>query len=292
MGGVSIIDPTRFGSWGNYAKTDQSQYDRYNSLVDMWNKDHADDPYYGLSKKQSGYYHSGDTKWYPDFYGITTDSGNTAFDRYADSLLKGNRQSASDWLNSQIGSYADKFKEQANNTVNDYLSSYKDNMQNNINSAQQKAYEEAKKRLDAQKAYGYLSNTGYQNALQKLQGQTGMVNDAMYNAYSGTINNWEKNLNDIFTQKQNQLGAWDWSTGKTFDTTKSWLDASNNAKLYNQNAMNNDILNSVMDQANLYSPDEWIAYGAGTQGQYNPYVDYTAGTKKKKQTSTEGINEV
>lgn len=286
-------------NWGsNVAHVNRDQYNRYNDLVNLWNQDNPNEYTQGADvhgvkaiKKSTSKGHK--TNYY-DQYGIDPTGSNYALNKYAQDLIGGNTLSASDWLSGQRTAYTDAYQKAADEAVKNYLNPYQSNMQSSISSAQKAAFDEAKAKLDAQKAYGYLSDVGYNNALAKLQNQTGTVNDAMYNAYAGKLDEWEQNLNDMYNQGKGLIGGWNWANN-SMDYTKdqNWLDAAAQAGLYNQNAMNQGILSSVMDMANTYTPEEWIAYGAGTQGQYNPFVDFTSGKKKKKNTtSTEGINEV
>lgn len=285
-------------SWGsNIAHVNQDQYNRYNDLVNLWNTDNPNEYTEGSDvhgvkaiKKSTSRGHK--TNYY-DQYGIDPNASNYALNQYAQDIIGGNNLSASDWLGGKRSAYTDAYQKAADTAVSDYLNPYKTNMQSSITSAQQSAFDEAKAKLDAQKAYGYLSDLGYQNALAKLQGQTGTVNDAMYNAYAGKLGEWEQNLNDMYAKGKGLIGGWDWATNQgDYSKGKSWLDAAQQAGLYNQNAMSNDILSSVMDMANTYTPEEWIAYGAGTQGQYNPTEGFSPTGKRKKKVSTEGINEV
>ena len=286
-------------SWGsNISRVNQDQYNRYNDLVNLWNADNPNEYTEGSDvhgtlaiKKGSGL--KGHSTSYYDQYGIDPNASNYALNQYAQDIIGGNKLSASDWLGGKRSAYSDAYQKAADTAVSDYLNPYKTNMQSSITSAQQSAFDEAKAKLDAQKAYGYLSDLGYQNALAKLQAQTGTVNDAMYNAYAGKLGEWEQNLNDMYAKGKGQIGGWDWAANQgDYSKGQSWLDAAQQAGLYNQNAMSNDILSSVMDMANTYTPEEWIAYGAGTQGQYNPTEGFSPVGKRKKKVSTEGINEV
>lgn len=286
-------------NWGsNISRVNQDQYNRYNDLVNLWNADNPNEytegsDVHGTLAVKSGSRLGGHKTKYYDQYGIDPNASNYALNQYAQDIIGGNKLSASDWLGGKRSAYTDAYQKAADTAVSDYLNPYKTNMQSSITSAQQSAFDEAKAKLDAQKAYGYLSDLGYQNALAKLQGQTGTVNDAMYNAYAGKLGEWEQNLNDMYAKGKGQIGGWDWATNQgNYSQDQNWLDAAAEAKSYNQNAMSNDILSSVMDMANTYTPEEWIAYGAGTQGQYNPTEGFSPTGKRKKKVSTEGINEV
>lgn len=297
-GGNKTIRDDAAGWGSNITEVNRDQYNRYNDLVNLWNADNPNEytggsDVYGqkIIKKSTSRGHK--NKRY-DQFGIDPNASNYALNQYAQDIIGGNNLSASDWLGGKRSAYSDAYQNAADTAVGDYLNPYRTNMQSSITSAQQSAFDEAKARLDAQKAYGYLSDLGYQNALAKLQGQTGTVNDAMYNAYAGKLGEWEQNLNDMYAKGKGQIGGWDWATNRgDYSRGQNWLDAAQQAGLYNQNAMSNDILSSVMDMANTYTPEEWIAYGAGTQGQYNPFIDFTPYSgRKKRTTSTEGINEV
>lgn len=297
-GGKKTIQDDAAGWGSNITEVNRDQYNRYNDLVNLWNADNPNEYTQGsdvhgqkVIKKSTSRGHK--NKRY-DQFGIDPNASNYALNQYAQDIIGGNSLSASDWLGGKRSAYSDAYQNAADTAVGDYLNPYRTNMQSSITSAQQSAFDEAKARLDAQKAYGYLSDLGYQNALAKLQGQTGTVNDAMYNAYAGKLGEWEQNLNDMYAKGKGQIGGWDWATNQgDYSRGQNWLDAAQQAGLYNQNAMSNDILSSVMDMANTYTPEEWIAYGAGTQGQYNPFIDFTPYSgRKKRTTSTEGINEV
>ena len=151
------------------------------------------------------------------------------------------------------------------------------------------AFDEAKAKLDAQKAYGYLSDTGYAKALEKLRGQTAMNQDAMRQAGVGAQTQFLSDLGQQYGTIQNN--PWDWASNqRDINRDQDWL---NFTKWGQDNQLSQGYLNSLMDAANQYTPDEWIAYGAGAQGQYNPYLDFTAGARKKrKDLNNENINEV
>lgn len=297
FGGKKTIRDDAAGWGSNITEVNQDQYNRYNDLVNLWNADNPNEytegsDVYGqkIIKKSTSSGHK--NKRY-DQYGIDPNASNYALNQYAQDIIGGNKLSASDWLSGKRSAYTDDYQKAADTAVSDYLNPYKTNMQSSITSAQQSALNEAIAKLDAQKAYGYLSELGYQNALAKLKTQTGAVNDAMYNAYKGKLGEWEQNLNDMYAKGKGQIGGWDWAAYQNdYSQDQNWLNAMAEAKSYNQNAMSNDVLSSVMDMANTYTPEEWIAYGAGTQGQYNPTEGFSPVGKRKKKVSTEGINEV
>ena len=288
----------RAGNAAGYNQTSYKNYRNMNDLVKQWNTDNPNQYSQGATNMWMDVYGGGrslsgrkkDPVYYAG-YGIKNDTGNQVVDQYANYLLGGGNQGANDWLSGQRKSYSDAMGSAADQAVRDYLSGYKSNQGTAVNNAQSSAYDEAKSKLDAQKAYGYLSDVGYQKALDKLNTQTGNVRAAMNDAYSAQLQNWEDNLNQMYAKATGGIGAWDFAN--PFTENALYKDAVNNAANYAGTSMSDDVLNSLLGNVDLYTPDEWIAYGAGNQGQYNPLSDFsTTGRRKKNVTSTEGINEV
>lgn len=277
-------------------RTSQQNFNNVNDLVRQWNADNPNSHVGNATSsmvdvfKGQGKWGKGQTYYLPS-YAVNQNTGNSVVDKYVGYLLGGGNQGANDWLAGQRKSYADAMSSAADQSVRDYMSGYKSNQGTAVNNAQSSAYNEAKSKLDAQKAYGYLSDVGYQKALDKLNTQTGNVRAAMNDAYSAQLKNWEDNLNQMYAKATGGIGAWDFVN--PFTENALYKDAVNNASNYASNSMSDSVLSSLLSDVDLYTPDEWIAYGAGNQGQYNPLYDFsTTGRRKKNVTSTEGINEV
>lgn len=285
-----------FGGQQGHTRTTAQNYKNVNDLVKQWNADNPNSYVNNATSTMTDVY-KGRGNWgkkktvYSPAYAVNQNTGNSVVDQYTNYLLGGGNQGANDWLAGQRKSYADAMGSAADQAVRDYMSGYKSNQGTAVNAAQSSAYDEAKAKLDAQKAYGYLSDVGYQKALDKLNAQTGNVRAAMNDAYSAQLQNWEDNLNQMYAKATGGIGAWDFANPFTENTL--YKDAVNNAANYAGTSMSDDVLSSLLGNVDLYTPDEWIAYGAGNQGQYNPLSDFaTTGRRKKNVTSTEGINEV
>ena len=288
------------GDWANQGinRVSQGQYNRYGDLRDLYNTGKSQDDWAGNGQAMGQDYvkkrtvrHGTKTKAY-DVYGLGSSDGDTAGDyalnQYKDYLVNNGSQGAQDWLNNRSSAYANNM----GTGMSDLRRSYSDALDAMINQGvtdrDTAAFDEAKAKLDTQKAYGYLSNTGYANALAKLQAQTGLNQQAMRTAGLGAQSNYLTDYDQRYAQIQNN--PWDWAQYRDdYTRDQDWLDFNRYAE---QNALSQDYLNSLMDAANLYTPEEWIAYGAGTQGQYNPYQDFTSGNRKRKKNYNDNINEV
>lgn len=279
-------------------RVDKAAYDKYGDLRDLYNEGKAQEDWAGTGqakgtitikkKKLSG----NKTKTY-DQYGLGQSQGDTAGDyalnQYRDYLLGNGNKGASDWLANQQNAYQSAMNDAYNSQVNDYTNAIQQMIGTGVTDRDTAAFDEAKSKLDAQKAYGYLSDTGYAKALEKLRGQTAMNQDAMRQAGVGAQTQFLSDLGQQYGTIQNN--PWDWAISqRDINRDQDWL---NFTKWGQDNQLGQDYLNSLMDAANQYTPDEWIAYGAGAQGQYNPYQDFTTGThKKRKDLNNENINEV
>ena len=282
-------------NWGNgIRETSQGNYNAYNDLLNLRNQGLASNKQVtGQSasgvkavKKSTSKGHK--TNYYNQ-YGIGNQSGDYAMDQYADYLLGGGNQGASDWLATQQNAYQNAMNDAYNSQVNDYTNAIQQMIGAGVTDRDTAAFDEAKSKLDAQKAYGYLSDTGYAKALDKLRGQTALNQDAMRQAGVGAQTKFLSDLGQQYGTIQNN--PWDWAANqRDINRDQDWL---NFTKWGQDNQLSQGYLNSLMDAANQYTPDEWIAYGAGAQGQYNPYQDFTTGTRKKrKDLNNENINEV
>ena len=289
----------RIGDSTGYNQTSYQNYSNMNDLVKQWNADNPNQYSQGATNSWTDIYGGGKSLFgkkkspiYSVGYGIKNDTGNQAVDQYANYLLGGGSQGASDWLQGQRNNYSNAMQDAAKSAVSGYIDPYRQSQQESVANSLSSAFDEAKSKLDAQKAYGYLSDVGYQKALDKLMNQRGAVQAGMNDAYNAQVGNWENNLNDMYNRALSGIGAWDWVN--PFDAENGEYSKQNAlAKNYAQNSINQDILNSLLSDANTFTPEEWIAYGAGNQGQYNPFVDFTpSSSRKKRTTSTEGINEV
>lgn len=297
LGGRQKVMKDDASTWGNrYNRVDSGTYNRYNDLVNQWNADNPNqyaegDDIHGVQAVKKSTSRGHKTNYY-DQYGLGNQSGNKALDQYANYLLGGGTQGANDWVQGQRTNYSNAMRDASKAAVSGYVDPYRQSQQESVNSSLNSAFDEAKAKLDAQKAYGYLSDVGYQKALDKLMNQRGAVQSGMNDVYNAQVSNWENNLNDMYNRALSGIGGWDWVN--PFDAEGGEYSRQNAlAQNYAQNSINQDILNSLMSDANTFTPEEWIAYGAGNQGQYNPFVDFTPSSgRKKRTTSTEGINEV
>lgn len=288
---------TGWGSQG-IGEVSQNAYNRYGDLRDLYNEGKAQEDWAGsgqttgtVTTKKKGLTGS-KTKSYTK-YGLGESQGDTAGDyalnQYRDYLFGGGNKGAADWLANQQNAYKSSMDDAYNSQVSDYTNALNQMIGKGVTERDQSAFDEAKARLDAQKAYGYLSDTGYANALKKLQGQTATNQQAMRQAGLGAQTQFLSDLGQQYGTIENN--PWDWASNqRNIQNDQDWL---NFTKWGQENQLGQDYLNSLMDAANQYTPDEWIAYGAGTQGQYNPYQDFTTGTRKKrKDLNNENINEV
>lgn len=300
LGTRSKIMRNDAAGWGSQGigEVSQDAYNRYGDLRNLYNEGKQQSDWAGSGQTtgtmavKKGSATKGHKTSYRTQYGLGQTGGDTAGDyalnQYRDYLLGGGSQGAQDWLNSRGTTYANSMGE-GNTALRRSYSDALDAMINQgVTERDTAAFEEAKAKLDAQKAYGYLSDTGYANALAKLQGQTGMNQNAMRQAGVGAQSNYLTDYDQRYAQIQNN--PWDWAQYQNdYTQDQDWLDFQKYAQ---QNALSQDYLNSLMDSANLYTPEEWIAYGAGTQGQYNPYEDFTSGNRKRKKNYNDNINEV
>lgn len=288
---------TNTGDWASRGinRVSKNAYDNYGDLLNIYNTGRAQDDLAtdgrALGKdyvKKRTLRHGTRTRAY-DVYGLGGDTGNYAMDQYKDYLLGGGNKGASDWLSDQQNAYQSSMNDAYNSQVNDYTNAIQQMIGAGVTDRDTAAFDEAKSKLDAQKAYGYLSDTGYAKALEKLRGQTAMNQDAMRQAGVGAQTQFLSDLGQQYGTIQNN--PWDWANNqRDINRDQDWL---NFTKWGQDNQLSQGYLNSLMDAANQYTPDEWIAYGAGAQGQYNPYQDFTVGTRKKrKDLNNENINEV
>lgn len=305
MGGTKTRHSTSTGDWDSrgISRVSKSAYDNYGDLRNLYNEGRTQDDWAGtgqakgqdttvVKKKQP--WGSTSTKTYTtDVYGLGQSQGDTAGDyalnQYRDYLLGNGNKGASDWLSNQQNAYQSSMNDAYNSQVNDYTNAIQQMIGTGVTDRDTAAFDEAKSKLDAQKAYGYLSDTGYAKALEKLRGQTAMNQDAMRQAGVGAQTQFLSDLGQQYGTIQNN--PWDWATNqRDINRDQDWL---NFTKWGQDNQLGQGYLNSLMDAANQYTPDEWIAYGAGSQGQYNPYQDFTTGyRKKRKDLNNENINEV
>ena len=305
MGGTKVRHSTNTGDWDSRGikRVSKSAYDNYGDLRNLYNEGRTQDDWAGTGQakgqdktvvKKKEPWGSTSTKTYvTDVYGLGQSQGNTAGDyalnQYRDYLLGNGNKGASDWLANQQNAYQSAMNDAYNSQVNDYTNAIQQMIGAGVTDRDAAAFDEAKSKLDTQKAYGYLSDTGYAKALEKLRNQTAMNQDAMRQAGVGAQTQFLSDLGQQYGTIQNN--PWDWATNqRDINRDQDWL---NFTKWGQDNQLSQGYLNSLMDAANQYTPDEWIAYGAGAQGQYNPYLDFTAGTRKKrKDLNNENINEV
>ena len=305
LGGTKTRRSTNTRDWDSRGinRVSKSAYDNYGDLRNLYNEGKAQNDWAGNGQakgqdttvvKTKAPWGSTKTKTYvKDVYGLGQAQGDTAGDyalnQYRDYLLGDGNKGASDWLANQQNAYQSAMNDAYNSQVNDYTNAIQQMIGTGVTDRDAAAFDEAKSKLDAQKAYGYLSDTGYAKALEKLRGQTAMNQDAMRQAGVGAQTQFLSDLGQRYGTIQNN--PWDWASNqRDVNRDQDWL---NFTKWGQDNQLSQGYLNSLMDAANQYTPDEWIAYGAGAQGQYNPYQDFTAGTRKKrKDLNNENINEV
>ena len=305
LGGTKTRHSTSTGDWDSrgISRVSKSAYDNYGDLRNLYNEGRTQDDWAGTGqakgrdttvvKKKQPWGSTKTSTYVQDVYGLGQSQGDTAGDyalnQYRDYLLGNGNKGASDWLSNQQNAYQSSMNDAYNSQVNDYTNAIQQMIGTGVTDRDTAAFDEAKSKLDAQKAYGYLSDTGYAKALDKLRGQTAMNQDAMRQAGVGAQTQFLSDLGQQYGTIQNN--PWDWATNqRDINRDQDWL---NFTKWGQDNQLGQGYLNSLMDAANQYTPDEWIAYGAGSQGQYNPYQDFTAGTRKKrKDLNNENINEV
>ena len=304
LGGTKRWYSSNTGDWGARGISDVSAdaYNNYGDLRNLYNEGKAKEDWAGNGQARGqdvavikkGGLGGHKTKTYVNNrYGLAQSQGDTAGDyalnQYRDYLLGGGNKGASDWLANQQNAYQSAMNDAYNSQVNDYTNAIQQMIGSGVTDRDAAAFDEAKAKLDAQKAYGYLSDTGYSKALEKLRGQTAMNQDAMRQAGVGAQTQFLSDLGQQYGTIQNN--PWDWASNqRDINRDQDWL---NFTKWGQDNQLSQGYLNSLMDAANQYTPDEWIAYGAGAQGQYNPYQDFTAGIRKKrKNLNNENINEV
>lgn len=303
-GGTKRSYATNTGDWKAKGISDVSvdAYNKYGDLRNLYNEGKAQEDWAGTGQakgqdvavvKKDGLSGHKTKTYVNNRYGLGQSQGDTAGDyalnQYRDYLLGGGDKGASDWLSNQQSAYQSSMNDAYNSQVNDYTNAIQQMIGTGVTDRDTAAFDEAKSKLDAQKAYGYLSDTGYAKALEKLRGQTAMNQDAMRQAGVGAQTQFLSDLGQQYGTIQNN--PWDWATNqRDINRDQDWL---NFTKWGQDNQLGQGYLNSLMDAANQYTPDEWIAYGAGAQGQYNPYQDFTAGIRKKrKDLNNENINEV
>lgn len=284
----------------NLTETSAVAYNNVNDLVNQWNDKNPNQYVQGATGSWQDLYQKDKSMGRKattvvDHYGINANTGNKVVDQYGNYLLGGGTQGATKWLEGERAKYKTDMENAAKSAVSGYIDPYISGQQGYVDNALEAAFQESLDKLKRQKAYGYLSQIGYDKAEKKLNEQKGSVQANMNDAYSGLVHTGEKswltNLNNMYNTAIGRIGEWDFVN--PFDAEGSDYYKQNQlAQNYAQNSINEDIIKSILANANTFTPEEWIAYGAGEQGQYNPFADFTAGTRKKKTTSTSGINEV
>lgn len=289
-------------SWGpEYERVSQGQYNAYRDMVDWLNKQYqaGDDRIldYGtvtgtkaVKKKHRA---KSATTSYENQYGVQGNrEDNTALNDYLDYMQRTGTNDFDAYKQQQANTFATNYAKYADEAlksqINNYLGGYNTGRQSNVSAADQAKYTEAKEVLDRQLARGYLSGIGYQKALSKLNEQQGSNQTAMSNAYNALYNDFEDDLSQAWQKGLITPGEYDWLNAAD---NLNFTDAYGNLAGISE-GINDDAFRSAMYAANIYNPDEYIAYGAENQGQYDPTFDSTSGGKKKRPVSTTGINEV
>lgn len=280
-------------------KVSESQLKNYNAMVDWLNKQYSDDA--DLAKgtstletwfrKGHGADHNQHAAW--SNYWIPSTSDNEILNSYVASGL-GDFDTYRQQMQDQfLRDYENKSSEVSKNTINDILGTFnKDSILTDKDTAQ---YNDALAKLDAQKARGYLSDSGYAKALEQLNAERSINQSALNSAFNAQYNSWTDDLNQAFQkglmsqEALNDEYAWTNRGSLNFTDALSGLNkVGDSIKSYGQGT-----LNSLFDASNQYTPDEYIATGAASQGQYNPFdTSMLTSTKKKKKPTGENVGEM
>lgn len=276
---------------GNVVELSKDQYNNVKAFQDWYNDWKTDDE--DLNALWSGTYavkkdsplKKAKTTYY-DQYGAYNNTGNS----YLDAFLASGSGDFNTYLNKQMSDYQKNYQNKADSLLKDYTSQYLNDIYNgkvdNVNSTNQSLYDEAAAAIDRQLKRGYLSDSGYNKAIQELQSQMGLNAQALTGAYDSQVGTWEDGLSQAWAKGLLDSSKFDdkytWLDGITEDT---WADSTKGITNYGDSYIANggiDALIQAMKAVNTFNPDTYIAQGAEAQGQYNPYDINAVNNKKKK----------
>ena len=280
------------GWWNNY---DTSFPNRFNDAVNQVNaagrKQYGNDWNNIQGAKDIGWYDGNPSNH--DWYGSYA-KGNTSYDNALNDYINGNRGwgnlNDTDWntFASGMQNAYDNQLSSLNNNLMDYQDSKLDNYRvgtdytnNLIDTRNQELYNNALSKLNRDRDRGYLSDVGYQTALDALNNQIAvnrnMLNTEAQNWYNqayddlGQIRteNWWNPMAGNALMNYNDLIGGTLGNNAAYGNTLSAIDDYANARL------NDDyFLSSLLSDS--YNPDEYSATGAEQQGLYNPDFGFTA----------------
>ena len=285
----------------------QGAYNNYNDAVDYLNNymrqnegyDVANDLHRGttgLDKTKRRTTFGGADYEYKPWWKINTNTGNRVLDDYTNNSKGLNNWGWTDYANQQSSNFVNRYSNLSNDFKNSMLSNTLANYgaagrENFVNANDASHYADAKLQLDNQLARGYLSNVGYQQALQKLNNQIATNKANLAQLAQSKHDTWENDLAQAWAKN-----VMDSETGLDKD---AWIKYYDNYMNYDGNNMNNlfdkahgatsdyarafisdDLMNAALVDQSLYNPDQYIAWGAANQGAYNPF-DYLQSRKRR-----------
>lgn len=291
-------------------RVSNSQYKNYNTAADYLNNYYNTLPNnqqkvnagsgWGIDTWKKRGWGGSDKYWMP-YWTVNTNTGNNVMNDYINSGL-GNWNT---YLNNQSNAFNTYYKNMADKSYDEnadrILSSYgAAGQQNFVNQNDSSQYADAKKQLDNQLARGYLSDVGYQQALNKLNNQVATNKANLAQLASNQYNTWSDDLAQLWAKNTlsadngldsnswiKNYDAWKGYNGQDFnDLYSDAVDAMNN---YQTQFISDDLMNAALNPYSLYNPDEYIAWGSANQGQFNPYLDFNA---NKKRPTLDNIGEV
>lgn len=280
----------RYNDAVNYLNNYMKSHEGYNSENDLLLGNHGYDQW----KKDRGI--RGTKRWTTDFYQYNPNTGNRVLDDYTSRQGGFNSTDWTDYANQQSSNFVDRYSNLSDDLKNSMLSNTLANYgaagrEGFVNTNDASHYADAKLQLDNQLARGYLSNVGYQQALQKLNNQIATNKANLAQLAQNKHDTWENDLAQAWAKN-----VMDSDTGLDND---AWIKYYDNYMNYDGNNMNNlfdkahgatsdyanafisdDLMNAALVDQSLYNPDQYIAWGAANQGAYNPF-DYLQSRKRR-----------
>lgn len=286
---------------GGGARVGQGQYNNYNAAMNAindWGTQNQDNwnnvggsTYNAWTEKVKtrGGHHKKENheRWY-----VNPNSGNHILDDYVSggsALGSGYNYNTRGW-----GDYANQASNQFNQTYNNTSKNLYDQAQNQytgmydpynnesnfnslIGSKDTSQYGDASDVLKRDLARGYLSQAGYQTALNKLNNQQATNQQNLRDLGLGQYNAWKDALgqewaNNIDTLDNNSWMKYynNWNNYDGANMNQLFSNAQNAVGDYANAYINDDIFNNAID-VSLYDPDSYTAQGAQYQGMYNPF---------------------
>lgn len=289
---TKVMRNDRAKTGGNVTELSKGQYNNVKAFQDWYNGWKTDDEDLNAlwsgtyAVKKDSPYKKAKTKYYNQ-YGAYNNTGNS----YLDAFLTSGSGDFNNYLNKQMSDYQKNYQNKADSLLKDYTSQYLNDIYNskvdNVNSTNQSLYDEAAATIDRQLKRGYLSDSGYNKAIQELQSQMGLNAQALTGAYDSQVGTWEDGLSQAWAKdlldssKLNDEYTW---LGGINENT--WADPIKGITNYGDSYIANggiDALTQAMKAVNTFNPDTYIAKGAEAQGQYNPFdINAVNNNKKKK----------